>query len=388
MYNFIYENADEILKKAVDSNYSGFNTKFMIGEYRFIVLGEGTFGIVLKVFYKDQIFIAKIMKKEDDEPQKIIKLMKKIRSIKSTEIQKLIKKYITTIHDVNLKTHPQVIIFEYLEGKDLNDYLQIEDELSDQDFYFLITKIIMAVSLLHNKLRISHRDLKPQNIFYNSETKKLKLIDFGFSCFLNDNSCYNRYQGTSNYIHPRMNNKKLNNLSGGSMRNVKTKKGPKNNQNSNNRIKSNKNNALARRFPKPRSQDIFSIIIIILNIYTYIDTKNDNSEDIKLGNFLKHFFSPSLKPKSRINKFRSRLEKKRLLFVNLRTLDQLQITNPVISALVKYIKDYWNLNENNFIVGRKDYSKEVMNQLLEISISQLSKKRKKIFRKEQSLVIN
>ena len=57
--------------------------------------------------------------------------------------------------------------------------------------------------------------------------------------------------------------KKLNNLLGGSMRNVRTKKGPKTNQNSNNRIKSNRNNALARRFPKPRSQDIFSIIIII-----------------------------------------------------------------------------------------------------------------------------
>lgn len=376
MYEFIFNNSQTIIDTV--KNLDDFSKKksFYLDNYRFTLLGEGTFGMVFKVIFDNKTFIAKIMKKEDDEPKKLHKLLKKINSIKSEEVKKLIEKYITKILDIHLETTPQVIIFEYLEGSDLNDYLKQEDELSEQDFYFLITKIIMAVSLLHNKLRISHRDLKPQNIFYDSKTKKLKLIDFGFSCFLNDNSCYNKYQGTSNYIHPRMNNKKLNNLLGGSMRNVKTKKGIKNNQN-NNRIKSNRNNALARRFPKPRSQDIFSVIIIILNIYSYIDTKTENSEDIKLEDFLKHFFSPSIKANSRKNKFKNRLEKKRLLFVNLRNLDDSKITNPVVAALIKFIKDYWNMNENNFIVGRKDYSKEVMNELLEICISKLSKKKKK-----------
>ena len=42
-------------------------------------------------------------------------------------------------------------------------------------------------------------------------------------------------------------------------------------------------------FPKPRNQDIFSIIIIILNIYRYIDTKTDNEEDLK-KEFIKTFF--------------------------------------------------------------------------------------------------
>ena len=109
---------------------------------------------------------------------------------------------------------------------------------------------------------------------------------------------------------------------------------------------------------------------------------------IQLEEYIKHFSLQRTQNNSRINKFKNRLSKKRLLFVNLRSLDESKITNQLISELIKFIKDYWNMNENNFIVGRKDYSKEVMNKLLDICISKLSKKRKRIFRKEQSLVIN
>ena len=44
---------------------------------------------------------------------------------------------------------------------------------------------------------------------------------------------------------------------------------------------------------------------------------------------------------------------------------KLKITNPLISTLIGFIKKYWNLEENNFIVGRRDYPK-VLDSLLEI----------------------
>jgi len=37
-----------------------------------------------------------------------------------------------------------------------------------------------SVKYLHEK-NISHRDLKPENVLYDSETKSIKLIDFGTS---------------------------------------------------------------------------------------------------------------------------------------------------------------------------------------------------------------
>jgi serine/threonine protein kinase len=386
MYNFIFENAQQILNKIHSANDYSKKIPFQMGDYRLKLLGEGSFGIVFKVIFKNTTFIAKIMKKEDDEPQKIVKLVKKIDSVKDDKVQKLLDKYLTKILAVNVANNPQVIIFEYLDGSDLSDYLKSKDEISEQEFYFIITKIIMSVILLHNRLRIAHRDLKPQNIFYNSKTGRLKLIDFGFSCFLNDSSCFNRYQGTSNFIHPRMNNKKLKNLKGGSMRGLRTKRG---NMSSNklNRIKSNRNNALLRKFPKPRSQDVFSIIIIIFNVYRYIDMEL-NDEDLILEDFIKKFFSPSRYAKNRVIKLSSRLDKKRLFFQNLVTIDETKITNNLISEMIKFIKKYWNMTENNFIFGRKDYSKEVLNSLLELSISKLSKKNISLFSKEKKIIGN
>jgi serine/threonine protein kinase len=389
MYDFVFENAQQILNQI--SSRNDFNKKlaFQMGEYRFKLLGEGTFGVVFKVIYRNDTFIAKIMKNDDDEPRKILKMVKKIKSVKDSKIQKLIEKYLTTVLDVHSESTPQVIIFEYLDGSDLSDYLKSKDEISESEYYFIITKIIMAITLLHNKLRISHRDLKPQNIFYNPKSGRLKLIDFGFSCFLNDTSCFNRYQGTGNFIHPRMNNKKLKNLRGGGMsiRGLKTKKGGSNSVNKMNRIKSNKNNALLRSFPKPRSQDVFSIVIIIFYIYRYIDM-DLNEEDLKMEEIIKRFFSPNRYSQNKKEKLTTRLSKKRILFQNLLSIDETKITNPLISTLIGFIKNYWNLEENNFIVKRKDYSKQVLDSLLEISISKLSKKNISLFSKEKKIIGN
>lgn len=41
-------------------------------------------------------------------------------------------------------------------------------------------QLLESVKYLHEK-NISHRDLKPENVLYDSETKSIKLIDFGTS---------------------------------------------------------------------------------------------------------------------------------------------------------------------------------------------------------------
>jgi serine/threonine protein kinase len=394
MYDFIFQNTELILEKTQNT--------FTIGGYRFKLVGEGTFGVVFKIIYKEHVFIAKIMKKPDPEPEKLKNIKDKIDNISSEKIKKLITKYITTILKIHLKSNPQVIIFEYLDGTDLSEYLKKADEIQDSEFYLIVFKIIISVSLLHNKLKISHRDLKPQNIFYNPETKNLKLIDFGFACNLNDYSCYNKYQGTHNYIHPRMNNKKINNLQGGSLYGINTKKNVNrqnvnrqnvngqnvnrqnvNGQNVNGqsvkKLNSIKNNDTSRRFPKPRSQDIFSIIIIILKVYTYLEFEF-NMEELKLNKFLTVFFSPNIKINIKLNKLKKRLDKKKTLFNNLKTINHTKITNPLISILLKLIKDYWNFKEHNFIVKRKDISKKVLNDLLNICIKNIKEpKLKKLF---------
>ena len=51
-----------------------------------------------------------------------------------------------------------------------------------------------------------------------------------------------------------------------------------------------------------------------------------------------------------------------------------------MAELIKFIKDYLNMNENNF-AGRKDYSKEVMNKLWIFVYQNCQKKEKEYLEK-------
>ena len=113
-----------------------------------------------------------------------------------------------------------------------------------------------------------------------------------------------------------------------------------------------------------------------------------NEEDLKMEEIIKRFFSPNRYSQNKKEKLTTRLSKKRILFQNLLSIDETKITNPLISTLIGFIKNYWNLEENNFIVKRKDYSKQVLDSLLEISISKLSKKNISLFSKEKKIIGN
>lgn len=376
MYSFIFENARNILNRKEEKVFS-------LNGYRFKVLGEGTYGVVFKVIFGKKTFIAKIMKKTDTEPETLEKIKKKTESLKDEKVKELVKKYLTNVLEVNIKSTPEVIILEYLQGSDLSEYLHSLNYLNEEEYYIILTKLILSVCLLHSKLKFSHRDLKPGNIFYNFKNKQLKLIDFGFSCPLNDYNCFNKYQGTGNYIHPRMNNKKINNLLGGSLYGIKTKK---NNVSNNRSFSSNKNNATLARFPKPRSQDIFSLIIIILNLYMHLDI-DTNIEEGKLEKALNIFFSHGYKHSNQLRKYRSRYDKKKKLLTTLKTIDFKQINNPLLSKLIELITKNWNFQENNFIVNKKDKSKRVLKTVLHICIDNVENiKLRNEFRNEAKII--
>ena len=98
----------------------------------------------------------------------------------------------TNILDVKLGVPNEVIFMEYLDGQDLSDFLNDEDDIDEEFFYIITSKVLLAVMSFHQILRYSHRDLKLGNIFYNPIKENVKLIDFGFACSFNDYNCYNK----------------------------------------------------------------------------------------------------------------------------------------------------------------------------------------------------
>lgn len=73
------------------------------------------------------------------------------------------------------------IIMEYLEGRTLKEYLELNEKLSVEEAKEILHPIITALKEVH-AMGILHRDIAPDNIFLTNDGK-VKLLDFGASRF-------------------------------------------------------------------------------------------------------------------------------------------------------------------------------------------------------------
>ena len=80
------------------------------------------------------------------------------------------------------------IVMEYADAGDLGNHIKRQKE--EAKTYFpekkvrnWLVQLALALRYLHTKVRVLHRDIKPQNIFMTS-TNLLKLGDFGVSKIL------------------------------------------------------------------------------------------------------------------------------------------------------------------------------------------------------------
>lgn len=99
------------------------------------------------------------------------------------------------------------IVTEFLQGGELYDRIHEERKFSEEEAVQVISQLLSAIKHLHEK-NICHRDLKPENILYEqTESKIVKIIDFGLSKKLEGNSL-NSLIGTPLYMAPEVINGK------------------------------------------------------------------------------------------------------------------------------------------------------------------------------------
>ena len=98
-----------------------------------------------------------------------------------------------------------VIVFEDFGGMSIKQWLKQREKLSLAEFLFLAIATTESLRQIHTH-HVIHKDINPANIVFNSQTKKLKIIDFGISTQLSRENPIlknpNVLEGTLAYISP------------------------------------------------------------------------------------------------------------------------------------------------------------------------------------------
>ena len=102
-------------------------------------------------------------------------------------------------------------VMDICQDGDLNDYLNKKRHFSSAEIMYIFIQILEAINYLHNVAHVCHRDIKLENFmitFDHTHKPLVKLIDFGFSTYLNKGQKMYEQLGTPEYYSPELITKK------------------------------------------------------------------------------------------------------------------------------------------------------------------------------------
>ncbi|GMS84476.1 hypothetical protein PENTCL1PPCAC_6651, partial [Pristionchus entomophagus] len=171
-----------------------------IGFYRLgKELGSGNFSKVKigsHILTNERVAV-KIMEKAkmDAKSQKL--LSREIENMEKAKHPNIIQLFevVETISRVHL-------VCEYARGGELYMYVHEKGKLQEKEGKLLFAQLIAAVEHLHS-LNIAHRDIKAENIMFSEPGGSLRLVDFGFSRFIGDETV-RTFCGSPPYAAPEL----------------------------------------------------------------------------------------------------------------------------------------------------------------------------------------
>lgn len=96
------------------------------------------------------------------------------------------------------------IIMEYVPYGDLKQYIDSSSVMPEFKCRYVAHQIMSALKYLHRQ-RITHRDIKPDNILIASDDPFIvKLTDFGLSKIIKDDTFLKTFCGTLLYCAPEV----------------------------------------------------------------------------------------------------------------------------------------------------------------------------------------
>lgn len=163
------------------------NVPKLLGNYQFLEhIGRGGMALVWKgIHIPSKLIVAiKIIPKSHLETSK-----KEMRFRREVELMKqmdhpLIVQLYQTLEDEN----NHYLIMEYLPNGNLDDYIKSRGPLPESMIGRLFSQIYSVLFYLHKTVKVSHRDLKAENILFD-QNYNIRVIDFGLSTtFVDENT--------------------------------------------------------------------------------------------------------------------------------------------------------------------------------------------------------
>jgi len=183
-----------------------------VGQYDYDktkVLGHGAFAVVYKGFNTSspsQCVAVKCISKKQNAKSKVLSA-EEIKILKEVQHQNVVQ----FLDFKETDTH-MYMVMEFCNGGDLAEYLRDKGAMVESTLQLFVKQMAQALLAIHEK-GVMHRDLKPGNILlcHNSALSviqprdiKLKIADFGFARFLNEEDMAATLCGSPIYMAPEV----------------------------------------------------------------------------------------------------------------------------------------------------------------------------------------
>lgn len=179
------KDASEHVKEVVQQNFNRQQDEYMresrkqvmIGDFEFVkVIGTGAFGIVRLCRKRDsgEIFALKQMSKKEMVYKNQVH---HVRAEKDA-LSQAKDDWVIGLHYSFQDDNFLYMVMDYLPGGDLMTHLMRKDTFDENECRFYIAELVEAVDYIHSNLHYIHRDIKPDNIVFDTEGH-IRLLDFG-----------------------------------------------------------------------------------------------------------------------------------------------------------------------------------------------------------------
>ncbi|MDF1667097.1 MAG: serine/threonine-protein kinase, partial [Planctomycetota bacterium] len=139
------------------------------------LLGEGGMGTVYKVQQEGNSYALKLMKADQTDHLALSRFQRE------AELAAAIRHpNVVTIHRAGLAHGCAFLVFEFIDGKPLDELIEMGKPWDLETALELLRPIASALGALHDQ-GIIHRDLKPANIFIRQSDNSPLLGDFGLA---------------------------------------------------------------------------------------------------------------------------------------------------------------------------------------------------------------